>query len=62
MSIQMKATKQYLTVLLFIVLFHLVQCLVSLSVTIQMKATEQYLTVLRLLYYSMWFSVRNPQV
>ena len=58
----MKATEQYLTVLLFIMLFDVVQCLESLSVTIQMIATEQYLTVLLLLYYSMWFSVRNPQV
>ena len=46
MSIQMTATEQYLTVLLFIILFHVVECLESLSVSIQMIATEQYLTVL----------------
>ena len=48
-TIQMKATKQYFSVVLFIMLYKVVLILSlwmkSLSVTIQMKATEQHFPV-----------------
>ena len=44
-TILMKVTEQYVSVVLFIMLYKMVLALNEISVTIQMKATEQYFPV-----------------
>ena len=44
-TIQMKATDLYLSMLFFFMLYKVLITFVSVNVTIQMKATEQYFPV-----------------
>ena len=44
-TIQMKATEQYFTVVLFIMLYKVVITFESFVLTIQMRASEQYFTL-----------------